>query len=55
MKICLPEEVIETTYGVMGFGFEQSLKKTKELFENLNLICVLETENENNFYLKFIK
>ena len=55
LKICLPEEIIETTYGVMGFGLEQSFEKTKDIFENLNSICVLETENENNFYLKFIK
>ena len=37
LKICLPEEIIETTYGVMGFGLEQSFEKTKDIFENLNL------------------
>ena len=33
LKICLPEEVIETTYGVMGFGFEQSLKKLRSFLK----------------------
>lgn len=55
LKILLPEEIINTTYGIMGSETEQSCDATKKIFEDLGLICYKEMERENHFYLKFIK
>ncbi len=55
LDIDLPDERISTTYGIMGSDMEQTFFGTKELFENLGLICSKENKTENNFYLKFIK
>ncbi|MBQ6701064.1 MAG: class I SAM-dependent methyltransferase [Oscillospiraceae bacterium] len=55
LKIFLPEETINTAYGIMGTGLEQSFNATKKIFEDLGLVCDKQMESENNFYLKFKK
>ena len=55
LDVVLPEERIPVTYGVLGPDLEQTFSGTKELFENLGLICSEMSQSYKNFYLKFIK
>lgn len=55
LKVFLPEETIDTTYGIMGKNMERTFDETKNMFEELGLVCKKQNYSENNFFLELKK